>query len=148
MCNYSSIHFHIVNKLPFSPFSFLIITILFINYAFSMLFAIKPLTFIFSPIIIQKNPKSIFLIIFIISRIFFAIRPFILTLPMHIIIKPLSFINTTIIPFVNAKAIHLIITPIPIIRTPICPNIFAFSILLSVYIITNIITSIWPKFLP
>lgn len=90
------------------------------------------------------------------TSITFSIWPIKITLSMHFIVLPLSFISSTISPnifsrtykryFINKNTLNIIIFKISFICRTITPFKFTFSIFFTIYITSNILCSIRPHF--
>jgi hypothetical protein len=99
--------------------------------AFSVLFTLTPLAYVFSSIWPFECSLAIFLIIYVVTYISPAITPGECSFTFHLVVDPLAVVNSTICPFVLSMAVNIILVEVTFVSALIRPDKFSSSVLHS-----------------
>ena len=103
-----------------------------------MLFSLNPLADVFSSIRPEKCTKSMFLISFIFTCIFFATRKYKSAFTIHQIIFPLTFKYSPILPSICSLTLYFRFKEFTFVCAFISPNHFAMTVLLVALPLSNV----------
>lgn len=98
--------------------------------------SVFPLAAVFAAIGPGEGPVSVALVCLIRPYIVGPIRELIETVAVHVVVQPLTSVNTSITPCVRALAPHLVVGPGTFIRCLIGPLIVAVAVLLTVGVLS------------
>lgn len=73
-----------------------------------VLFPISPLSLVFAPIPVIKDPLSLSLVIPVLALVVLAVRPPHLALPVHLLVSKLAFVSPAVLPLILSLH-HLIL---------------------------------------
>lgn len=108
-------------------------------------FSLYPIPIELSTILISEHPWSMLDSLFVSSNILTLIRPYKLSLTIHLKINPISFIDTPIRPVIHPKALNSIFKKLSLVKLIFAPRELSPSAFLALFILPYITSAIIPK---
>ena len=125
---------HPLDALALVPDSFALITLWSDEYAFAMLFSMRPLALVGTTVWVRVDTVAVLLIIEILTLVLAAVFPLVRAESVHVALAPKSLITPAVDPLVKSSARELILVPFADVLRAILPSVDAESMLPAITI--------------